>query len=59
MMADFEQVDDRDAATDQSILDRCLRVTGEKRGKPPVPHDHDQRSVVDVAFRERRGCIGL
>ncbi len=59
MVADLEQIDARQAATDESSLDRCLGVPGQESRESTVAHHQDHRSVVDVAFGERRSRIGL
>lgn len=58
-MADLQQVDDRQATTDQHAFDRCLGVAGQQRREPAVPERHHHRAVVDVALRQRRRGIGV
>jgi len=59
-MSDLEKVHARQRpAGDQRGFDGCFGVPGEEGREAPVADDHDHRSVVDVAFRERGGGIGL
>jgi hypothetical protein len=57
-MSDLEDIDDgKDAALDQRRLDRGLGVPGEERREAFVAEHHHDRSVVDVAFRQRGGRV--
>jgi hypothetical protein len=59
VVADLQQVDrPKSAAGDERRLDRRFGITGEKRGEPAVAQEQDHRTVVDVAFGQRRGRVG-
>lgn len=60
VVADLQHVDRRDeAAADEQLLDRRLRIAGEQDGEPSVAQDADQRAVVDVAVEERSRGVGI
>ena len=60
MMADLQEVDLRQEATfEQQGLDRCFGVARQQSREAAVADHHHDRAVVDVAFRERGGCVGL
>lgn len=55
MVPDLEHVDrPQQAALQQQLLDRCLRVAGEQRTEAAALQQQDHRAVVDVAFGQGR-----
>jgi len=53
-MADLEKIDRRQqVARDQGCLHRCLRIPGQQGREAAMAQQEHDRSVVDVAIRER------
>jgi hypothetical protein len=60
VVADLQHVHRRqDTTGHERCLDWRLRIPGQQRGEAAVAEQHHDRAVVDVAFGQWRGRIGL